>query len=348
VNQSVIVALLQGGVQSYLDNQQLLKQQEEGLIPKDDKTHFNIGKAVDVRLTGSTQQYNQQFHISDLISKPTEKTKLVIDTAFLKATQLNTSVHTDWRLYRELFEEAITEIGYYPNRDMNSKLKAIADANCAPYWKDMIEAEGKILLSQEEEQTAKMLVNNFLTHSHTKDFFRNEENCPEYIDIIYQFPAYTRYMDIDCKALLDIVLINHRINTIYPLDVKTTGDYTLLFNRAIRKRRYDIQGSYYRTMLNYSLSKVSEIIGKDVSEYKLSNFGFLVESTKSPGIPMPVVLGPDAEHVGRYGGGFYKGWMHGLTIYQQWRESGFSIEKRFSITGGAIIVGTDFEYTENF
>jgi hypothetical protein len=363
INQSSIVEILNNGIQSFLEKQEALRAEEEGLIPEKDPAHFLVGKGVDVTITGYIGQFQVTFHSSKLIKKPGDGAVAALKLAFQMVKQdhldeINDEdspvrISTDPTIYVETLNEACVQAGYYAdpkynNSRVNTLLKPGSGA--AEYWQDMVEADGKKILSGEEENKVKNVTFSLLNHPHTAHWFKDGDTEDD-IDIVFQFPCYWEYLDIHCKALIDMLVINHTRETITVFDIKTTGDHVLLFNRAMRKRRYDIQGSFYSEGLRNNLTQLATLINKHLIGYTIMDFAFMVESTKSTGCPMIYPMDKDLIEIGRRGDGRYGtelGWEQGLHIFNEWRQTGFSLERRFQSTNGIVKIGAGFTYNENF
>ena len=96
-----------------------------------------------------------------------------------------------------------------------------------------------------------------------------------------------------CKALLDMVVIDDELQTVQPIDIKTTGEYPENFHRVAKRFRYDIQAAFYTLALSYAYP-----------EYTILPFQFLVESTVASAIGTPLLYTCTESDllIGRYGG----------------------------------------------
>jgi len=173
------------------------------------------------------------------------------------------------------------------------------------------------------------ICNLFLTHPNTASFFVDDGE----VDIVYQLPIFFAYKGVNCKALLDMVRVNHKLKSITSLDLKTTSGPILHFPNSVLSFRYDLQAAFYKEALSSVEGKavLSNIIGRDISDYSLSAFGFIAESTVSMGCPMAFPLSHELELEGKYGRTNTPptpnilGFDHGITKYQFWAEHIFDI-----------------------
>ena len=131
------------------------------------------------------------------------------------------------------------------------------------------------------------------TNEATSKYFQEDRLT----EIIFQMSIDFTYERVDCKALLDMVIINHKDKTIQPIDIKTMGDYTINFPKSLRQRRYDIQAAFY----------VEALKSKGVyATYEILPFKFIVESTIDPGNPLVFTCSQELLNIGKFGRPAYK------------------------------------------
>ncbi len=176
---------------------------------------------------------------------------------------------------------------------MNNVIKDGTD-----YWNSLKAAEGKTILSSDEEAVINEVVMSLRTNPATAGEFKNGGL---FEDIIFQFPVYWEFEGIPCKALIDIVRVDHALKTIRIKDIKTTGDHVLSFPRSIKRFRYDFQAAFYILGIRNARESLEALIGRDTSEYSIVGFEWVVESTKYPGMPLVFEAEQELIHIGKYG-----------------------------------------------
>jgi hypothetical protein len=281
---------------------------------------------------------------------------------------------------RELYEAMNTivdkdgVVGYYMNLKVPSeKLKKgesdtrswmedtradrmlLADGTCEAYWQDLLQSGGKQVLSQMQHEVARTVARNILTHKFTAPIFNPELYQGEDMDMIYQLileweedvevlvGSDVVHATVLCKCMLDATRIIHSAKRISPLDIKTTGRPVTEFNKVVRLRRGDIQASWYTRGLSRCVSTISEMIGKDVSDYRIDHFAFVVESTTSPGIPLIFPVRGSILDVGALGNDEIEGFLAALKKYATYKAHGFSVEKLLESKGGIVWVNGEFK-----
>lgn len=347
INQSSLKLLLSEGVQAFqMQFQQMMKQDD---LYYEEKQHFIIGSAVDCYITQGEDCFNERYFSSKLKKKPAEKPMSIVKLTFDTVTA-NDGIPSELiSNYPEILWNACNLHEFYMNRakptwqEDNRVTNMLKDGLCQAYWSELIEARGKQILSDEQYMLINSIILSLTTHNHTRDLFKDSPTK----DIIYQLPLYFEVENVDCKVLVDMVIIDHENKRIMPIDLKTLGDFVLNFPKSVYKRRYDIQGSFYHEGISHSLNIIEDIIGgKPLNNYQISNFAFIAESTIKPGTPMIFVLDDDIMRVGSEGSedGKLLGWTHAIDLFKAWSNVEYSLEEMFNSTNGVVWINKDFQY----
>jgi regulator of RNase E activity RraB len=279
--------------------------------------HFMIGSAVDCILTNSLEAFNEEYYISEVEKLPSDAVieilKLVYEDVLEDyAEHLEVITGQDEPLPVTPFHEFVGELenwgayildacektGWQPRWGADAKLKNIVEPS-STYFSDLCLGFGKTVISQAQNNTIKSIVHSLQTNPRTASFFDREfySDMPLYT-MYYQFPIYFEYKGIQCKALLDMVLVERdlegRILSITGVDLKTMNGNTFYFPSSVKARRYDIQAAWYTLALHKHFA-VPE--GSDV----IKPFQFVVESTSYQGKPLNFVVDESLLGIGRYG-----------------------------------------------
>ena len=252
----------------------------------EEKKHFLIGDAVDIQLTRSMEEFNQKFHISNLQNKPSDTIKSIINQVYDHVREIyGREIQTIDR-YADAILDACNDHNYQSRWIDNTRISKVVEA--WEYWEDLKSAEGKTVLSSEENDLISQIVMSIRTSPNTSKYFQTSKD----VEVLYQLAIYFPCQGVDCKALLDMVVINHKEKTIQPIDIKTMGDQSIYFPKSLRQRRYDIQAAFYTEALK---SK------KVYDTYKILPFKFIVESTINPGNPLVFTCSDELLKIGREG-----------------------------------------------
>lgn len=248
----------------------------------EDDEHFILGSAVDCLLLTPTL-FDKEYYISPFENKPSDKVMSILRNVYVKKVNENLADN------RHLIWEACNVKEYYPNRAkslLDDKRPDDIIKKGLYYWNDLIKSNNRTIISSKELEIINSCTNSLLTNTFTSKYFEESDNTHH----IAQLPVYFSYKEIDCKALIDLIIIDHSLKTIQPIDIKTIGESTKAFPKNVKRFRYDIQAAWYTIALK-SLEKVKiGLIDIDISDYKILPFKFIVESTQIQGYPLVYTL----------------------------------------------------------
>ena len=279
--------------------------------------HFMIGSAVDCILTNSREAFKEQYYISSVDKLPSEAIIEILNLVYndllqdyaehlevvqgqenpVPVTPFDEFVGelSQWSAY---ILDACEKTGWQPRWGSDAKLKNILEPG-STYFLDMCLGFGKTIISQTQHETIKSIVKSLETNPRTAGFFDRVifESMPD-ITMYYQFPIYFEYRGVQCKALLDMVIVERndegKILSITGIDLKTMNGNTYSFPYSIKQRRYDIQAAWY-TLALHSHFAVPD--GSDV----VKPFQFVVESTTYQGKPLNYIVAKSLLEMGRFG-----------------------------------------------
>jgi hypothetical protein len=279
-------ALSQSKLKLLLGNPKLFNTIQEPEIYFEEKKYFTIGSAVDCLLTQSQEEFDNQYHISNIQNKPSDTIKSIINQVFDIVIEQNYDIIESITTYADIILKCCNEHEYQPKWNEQTRINKICQS--WEYWEDLKQARGKKVLSQEENNLISQIVMSIRTNEVTSKYFQKDILT----EIIFQMPIDFTYENISCKSLLDMVIVNHKDRTIQPIDIKTMGDYTINFPKSLRQNRLDIQAAFYTEALKSM--KVYET-------YEILPFKFIVESTIDVGNPLVFTCSQELLNIGKYG-----------------------------------------------
>jgi hypothetical protein len=274
--------------------------------------HFLIGSAVDCILTNSREAFNAEYYTSEIEKLPSdaiiEILKLVHENLLedyaesleVITTEQETASVTpfaefvgelgNWEAY---VLEACERTGWQPRWGAEAKFKNVLLAS--DYFMDLCKAFGKTVISQSQANTIHTIVASLTGSPRTARYF-DRRTLEDYakVEVYYQFPVYFEYRGVQCKALLDIVIVERNdageITGVTPVDLKTMNGNTYYFPSSIKTRRYDIQAAWYTLALE-----------KHFGPGLIKPFQFVVESTSYQGKPLLFEVEQSLLEIGRAG-----------------------------------------------
>lgn len=313
------------------ENSQLEEEEYE------EKEYFLIGSAVDDYISQGEQYFSDNYYIADTEKPSSEILKIINKVFSIVSGAFEVPIDTNLRIYKELLIKIAIEQQYCPSYSREVVYGRLSTEICLKYWKTLVESNNKTVLSSSQAQLVSKMTSNLLNHHHTSKYFEGAEGKDK--DIYYQLPIYFTYSGVDCKGLLDMVIVDHTNKTIQPIDIKTTGVYSSAFPRVCKKHRYDFQAAFYQHGLLVSdsspLKSYLEIgfSNGSIGPYKLLPFIFMVESSKAPGTPLIFTCTDQFINTGWMGQTPswavepYLGVVQAIERYKWHLENGFSNER---------------------
>jgi hypothetical protein len=279
--------------------------------------HFVIGSAVDCILTNSREAFNEEYYTSEVEKLPSETVVGILQSVHNDLLQ-DYAEHLEVVLGQEEPEpvtpfiefvgdlkdhatyilDACERAEWQPRWGADAKLKNILEPG-TEYFMDLCKAFGKKVISKSQANIINAIVASLQNNPRTSSFFDRVsfETLP-HITIYYQFPIYFEYRGVQCKGLLDMVIVERdiegKIISITGIDLKTMNGNTYYFPSSIKARRYDIQAAWYTLALHNHFA-VPE--GSDV----IKPFQFVVESTTYQGKPLTYTIAKSLLEMGRFG-----------------------------------------------
>lgn len=251
----------------------------------EEKEYFVLGSAIDTYLT-NTLEFNDKYYISLLESKPSDVVKSIIQEVYSNAEDKT----IDLNFYSDLIYNSCESHNYYKNLKAETRInKIIENSN---YWDELVKSEGKTILSQEESLLISRVSSKILDNQYTYKYFKDRDDSE--VTILKQLPIGFKIEGIECKALLDIVYIDHTNKTITPLDLKTMSGPVINFYKSVRKSAYHIQAAWYTEAINQWKEE-------NYRDYVVENFKFIVVSTTEDSEPVIYTCDKSLLLLGKYG-----------------------------------------------
>lgn len=299
VSQSILKEL-QGGIDKFLAAQ---RKREEGT-----KKHFLFGSAVDTILTGENGEYDKQYHVSTLAKRPSDAEINVIEAVFnniIENITENPEEIGSFGEYGSLIEKAVEACKWQPAWKIETRVTKMATIG-EVYFEDLKKSIGKSVISGDVAKQIEIVVESLKTNPRTSKYFSRKDLVDnDQVDIYYQVPLYFKLKGIECKALLDFIVVFKHRNTgkilwYQPFDLKTKSGYTIEFPNSVKAFRYDIQAAWYSDALQndtlHSPAGFPDLVGIESKP-----FSFVVESSTDPGKPLIFQCNDTLLDVGRNG-----------------------------------------------
>lgn len=298
IGQSRLKLLLKG-----FDNFLSSQQKDDTELYYNEKDYFIIGSAVDTILTGEEGEFQKQYYVSEIEKKPSDTEMSIINMIFDELIDNNVAVDMTLADYPNMLDNSIKEHSWYNGKPGEKRIAGLIERG-KEYFEDLKAAFGKQVISKDQETIINNIVESLRTNSRTAKYFdRVKLKMFTAMDIYYQLPIYFEYKGINCKALLDILIVFKDDNgvpiSVQPIDLKTMTGNTLSFLKNVKAHRYDIQGAWYTEALINENSSFN--LDYNMEKAKVLPFMFIVESSNIPGRPLLYKMSENLLRVGKEG-----------------------------------------------
>jgi predicted RNA-binding protein associated with RNAse of E/G family len=298
---------------------------------QEDTEAMTIGSLVDCLLT-EQEAFDKKYYISKF-SKPTAQMGLYVDLLFKSYVEDEGILH-----HENAYEQLKLDNGG-KLRDSLEKFKERFEVEGKNYFDELVIGTNYKVITPEQYDTAKKVVESLLTNEFTSKEFLGEE-------VLYQLEITWDYISpVDnevtkCKSKLDLVVINHSKHEICPKDIKVKMDSVGDFYSSYLKFRYDLQAAFYTEALEQFILD-NDLFDKNGKCYTIKPFRFIVESAKYPGTPLIFEISLNDLNTGRYGGyykgRYYKGYVELIEELKYYEKNNrFDYEKSVIENGGVV------------
>lgn len=259
---------------------------------------MKLGSVLDCLIT-TPDRFDEEYVVNPADSPTGQMLKFVDEYVRIeKLATLDYTTQLSDEQIRKAAEQAYREAGFKRDK-LDTVLERFQKEGLA-YYNAQRRSKGKIVITAEMYAHAKALQQKLESDLYTASYLGKKPS--DQTDVLYQVELYDTLaagwpsVQIPCKGLIDILLINHVYRTVVPIDLKTTSDDN--FQSAIVSYRYDLQGAFYTDLLHNWLPK------SKYKDYEVAPFKFVVANTVNNKVSV-WELTPSDTDVGKYGG-----WTH--------------------------------------
>lgn len=252
-----------------------------------DKRHFRIGSAIDTLLT-EPYRFDELFCIVNLNAPSGLMGKFIYylpKGLFPPEDEIND-------IYLEDFKEAYEKSGYkLPIKTVVSNLWS--EPTYYNFYYMSKNTENKTLLSLDEFKEVEEAVKNIRSNSFINHYFSIISDNPhiqkEFQKVIFfEYECPTGIKDyftdeevhepVECKAMMDLVVWDHKEKTVRLIDLKSTGHSTYDFEE------YFYSYGYFRQCAFYTLA-MQHYLKSNNLDYTILPFQFIVTPKSNKGYP---------------------------------------------------------------
>ena len=228
------------------------------------------GSMVDCLITGSPEEFEQQFYVADF-SSIGDKEKQIADFLF---EQYSTEYSNIEAMPATYILGAVNTYEFQKNWKDETRVKVITE-RCSDYYKLKQYAGNRTVVSTETFYRIQAMVKALKESVATAGYFAdNDELSP--IRRYYQLKFKANFDGIDYRCMMDECIVDYENKIIIPIDLKTSHKKEWNFEKSFMEWMYPIQARLYAAILKVNLEKDPYF-----KDFKVLNYRFIVVNKQS-------------------------------------------------------------------
>ena len=242
------------------------------LFERIESPSLTFGSAVDTLLTGSEEEFNEQFFVAQL-DNPLSDTLIIITKKLFDTWK---DEHTNIKdISDDKLIETISDISWNNHWQDKTRAKKIKE-DCAAYYKLLYLSEGKTILNTYIYQDVINTVDRLRSADSTRFYFEQDNIFDDNIERLYQLKFKATFNNVDYRCMSDLLVVIHDKKLVVPVDLKTSYKPEWDFYKSFVECRYDIQGRLYWRIIRYNMDQDPYF-----KDFKLADYRFIVANRKT-------------------------------------------------------------------
>lgn len=230
-----------------------------------------LGSVVDCLLTGSTEEFDEQYLVADFPSIGDKELSIVKGLFAVYGTSYNTLDE----IQNNIIGAVIDEVGFQPNWKPETRIKVIKE-RCSEYYKLLRLSAGKTIVSAEMYSDALNMVDALRTAPSSKFLFASNDPFNDNVERLYQLKFAHTFEGIDYSCMADLIVVFHDKKLVLPVDLKTSSHTEYEFFRSFLDWNYQIQARSYWRQIRATMDEDDYF-----KDFKLLNYHFVVCNKKT-------------------------------------------------------------------
>lgn len=244
------------------------------LFEKQTTSSLTFGSMVDVLITGSEEEFANQFVVID---DPNISDTLKDITYALVERYPETTTSFD-----SIPDEVLAEVGkahdYYSSDKYASYRVRLIRENCKTYYSLLKLSRNKTIVSPKDVEDARKCVEALRSSKYTKFLFEENNPFDPRFKRYYQlkFKCTDENTGVEYRSMSDLLIVDYERKIIYPYDLKTSSHDEWEFPKSFTKYMYHNQARLYWRNIRQNLDK--DDFFKD---FLLDDYRFIVVNRKN-------------------------------------------------------------------
>ena len=316
IDYQTISALNQSTLKKILISPQEYIKAKERQLAKDESTeqHFVFGSLVDSLLTETKQDFDNKYAVVPDDTGVSETIAKIVKG-----------------VYDDMYEKTPTNLEDYPGEILKhcnyelyqsrwkdeTRFKKIVEQG-SKYFDILKKCGTKTIVTESEYAKAVNCVMALRSDKFTGPYCQ-KKSSEDHIEIIDKHVVQFKYSGLEFKGEIDRIIVDHKNQTITPIDFKTTGKSVLNFENSFWHFRYDFQAAVYD--LGLHLDKSERLQKYYQNGYSINRFLYIVVETYLNNNPMVFEITKTVLEVGIKGNKEYEGFNKAIERYKYATEN---------------------------
>ena len=249
---------------------QRAKAMLDGTAVRIESDSMSFGSMFDSLMFDTTQEFCSKHRVQQYENPWTDgRTNKGKFTSVLRSIMDEALANDATGDLETMFTQAYAQAGI-KSPNMYDLVAEFVEAGGRDWASEYMMARTIKLITQEEYNKAAGMKAMLINNEYVGDMF--VMNVPEShhvlkgdIEIVYQADITFELEGVECKALPDILIIDHKKRTIQIVDLKTTSSYDQNVMSSFMKFGYDYQAAWYTLALEAVTEQAGELYGYTVS-----------------------------------------------------------------------------------
>lgn len=220
------------------------------LFDKIESPSLVFGSAVDTLITGSEEDFNNQFMVAELTTPPSDTLVVIIKRLFKRFKELYNSLIA---IPDDDILNTIEDIQWNNHWLPKTRVKKIKE-DCAGYYGLLYLAGDRAIISFTTYSDIINTVNRLKSADSTRFFFE-PDNAFGSTERLYQLKFKATFNNVEYRCMVDELIVDHERKLIIPVDLKTSSKYEWDFHKSFLDWHYFTQARLYWRIIRANLDK---------------------------------------------------------------------------------------------
>ena len=205
------------------------------LFERVDSPSLVFGSAVDTLITGSEEEFNEQFMVAQLDTPPSDTLIAITKRLFEKWSNVYPNLID---IPNDVIITTIQDIPWNNHWLPATRAKKIKE-DCAAYYKLLYLSEGKTILNTYVYQDVLNTVDKLRSADATRFYFEKDNAFDDNIERLYQLKFKATFNGVDYRCMSDLLIVIHDKKLVVPVDLKTSYKPEWDFYKSFTEWRYE-------------------------------------------------------------------------------------------------------------